>query len=95
MLMLEGACRHAGDITVNKVVRDLSDIETAYGKCGCGAWVIRTTWFGSRDAECYETRMMSPREVEVLIGPTMPVESKDAHERRADWLHDFQLTNGQ
>lgn len=66
MLMLEGSCRHSGDLTVNRVVGDLSDVETAYGKCGCGAWVVRTTWLGSRGPECYETRMMSPHEVDVL-----------------------------
>lgn len=66
LLTLECACQHKGDIHVSRVVRDLSDIETAYGKCDCGVMVVRTTWLGQRGAECFETRAMSPREVEVL-----------------------------
>lgn len=66
MLTLEGSCRHTGEIIVARFVRDLSDTETCYGKCThCKAWVIRTTWLGSRDTrECCETRLMTVREIE-------------------------------
>ena len=93
-LTLEGTCQHQGDIMVNRVVGDLSDTETAYGKCGCGAWVVRTTWLGRRGPECYETRLMTPREVDVLIGAPMPKETEFDQIRRADWLADFQEAHG-
>lgn len=93
-LITEAACKHQGEIIVNKFIRDLSDIETAYGKCcDCKNWVIRTIWF-ARGPECYETNLMSPREIDALIGPRM-VLTDDDEERQKDWLHDFNLSNGQ
>ena len=42
---IEGACMH-DDMSVYRVIKDLSDIETDYGCClRCGQWLVRTTDF--------------------------------------------------
>lgn len=53
--------RH-GDLSVRKLIRDLSDHETSYGQClACEAWVVRVVWFGKRECEI-EDRLMTDSE---------------------------------
>ena len=48
---LEGTCMH-DDLSVYRVIKDLSDVETDYGCClRCGQWLVRTAFLSSDRVE--------------------------------------------
>jgi hypothetical protein len=70
MLMLEGACRHQGEVVIWREVHDgLTDHTVEYGTCmKCKAKLCITTWYSQRGdkQECYDVRLMTPTEIDLL-----------------------------